>query len=39
MSAAISFLYSSLNEEIPSTVGNTGCFDFVGIIPRLLTSS
>ena len=44
LSAAIPFLYSSsLNaatkEGIPSTVGSTGHFGFVGIVPRHLTSS
>ena len=44
LSAGIRFLYySSLNadtnEGIPSTVGGTGRFDFVGIAPRPLTSS
>ena len=44
LSAAIPFLYSSsLNadttEGIPSTVGSTGRFGFVGIVPRPLTSS
>ena len=44
LSAAIPSLYSSsLNsdtkEGIPSTVASTGCFGFVGIVPRPLTSS
>ena len=43
LNAAIPFLYYSLNvdtnERIPSTVGSTWRFGFVGIVPRPLTSS
>ena len=44
LSAAIHFQYSSsinaeIKQGIPSTVGSTGRFGFVGIVPRTLMSS